>query len=408
MSNKRAATIEENLGNGLKAGVIQLTLEDERLDGRFIRINQRKCINFASCSYLGLELDRRIIRGIIAAAQRYGSQFSASRGYLSVTLYRAVEKRLQRICKRPIIVGPSTTLIHQSAIPVLIGDDDAVILDQQVHNSVGAACRALVVRGVPMVMSSHNHMGRLERRIQRLQDKCRNIWYMMDGLYSMSGDFAPVDELAVLLEKYPQLHIYADDAHCAGWLGDNGEGLILNRLGNHPRVVVALSLNKSFATAGGLVALPDTGIVQRIRNQGETLTFSGPIQPPLLGGLCESADIHLSAELAGLQAQLRHKIRFFNDLCEQKGLNLSGRSISPIRFIHVGQTEKAIELTRLLMLQGFFVCVAGYPSVARNKAGLRITITNHLCEADMQDLTDAIAHLVGQARLREEAVEEVA
>lgn len=191
MKNNRAEIIEQNMKNGLDAGVIQLTLEDESVDGRFINVNQRKCVNFASCSYLGLELDSRILQAIMIATQKYGSQFSSSRAYLSITLYREVEERLRQICKRPVIIGPSTTMMHQSAIPVMVEDGDAVILDQQVHNSVMAACRALAVRGVPIALSPHNHMERLDRRIQRLKPKYRKVWYFMDGLYSMVGDFAP-------------------------------------------------------------------------------------------------------------------------------------------------------------------------------------------------------------------------
>lgn len=197
----------------------------------------------------------------------------------------------------------------------------------------------------------------------------------------------------MLLDKYEQLHVYADDAHNSSWQGDRGEGLILNRMGHHSRVTVALSLNKSFATAGGLVALPDDTIRQRIRSLGETLTFSGPIQPPMLGGICASADIHLSAELFSLQNKLRNKINCFNALCAEKGLNLVDHSVSPIRFIQVGATKRAIELARQLIGRGFFTCTAGFPSVAKNKAGIRVTITNHQTEEDMQALTNAIAEL---------------
>ena len=406
--DKRTMAIAKNMNAAREAGLIQVTLENERIDGRIIKIHNRMCVNFASCSYLGLELDPRLIQAIVTASQKYGSQFSASRAYLSITPYRTAEMRFMQICKRPVIIGPSTTLIHQSAIPVLVNDEDAVILDQQVHNSVAAACRALAVRKVHMKINAHNHMERLDRLINRLKKNHKKIWYMMDGLYSMAGDFAPVDQLTYLLDRHEQLHIYADDAHGASWQGRHGEGLILNKLGDNPKVTVTLSLNKSFAGAGGLLAVADDAVKQAIRDLGETLTFSGPIQPPMLGAVCASADIHLSNELAGHQRKLREKIQYFNALCANKGLHLVDHSVSPIRFIQIGATEDTIWLARELLNRGYYVCSAGFPSVAKNKAGLRMTITNHITEEDMRMLTEEIAFLTETRNSQGQALEEAA
>lgn len=394
MDSKTALAIEENAKKGLAFGLLQNTLDDVPAEGRFIQMEGRRCLNFASCSYLGLELDNRLIESVCAAAKRYGSQFSASRVYLSAHLYEQVEERIQEICQRPVIVTPSTTLGHLSAIPVLIDDEDAVIFDHQVHNSVTAACRALKIRGVRIELVSHSHMDRLERRIKRLIKNYKKVWYLMDGLYSIHGDLAPLDELAVLLDRYEQLHIYADDAHGFSWQGKNGKGLVLTRFGKHHRVTVALSLNKSFACAGGALAFSDEKIKQKVRNLGETMTFSGPVQPPMLGALRASADIHLSEELGYHQARLRKRISLFNDISDQKSLNLSNRIISPIRFIQIGSTEDTAWLARILIENGFFVCASGFPSVAKNKAGLRITLNNHIKEEDIKSLLDFITQFM--------------
>lgn len=394
MQDKRTLAIQNNVDAARKAGIVQLTLEDEWLDGRFIQINHQRCINFASCSYLGLEHDPRLIEGVIMAARRYGSQFSASRAFLSVTLYRDVEKRMSQICNRPVIVGPSTTMVHQAAIPVLVGNGDAVIIDQKAHASVSTACRALALRGVSIELTAHNNMQRLERRIQRLQQKHNKIWYFLDGLYSMAGEFAPLEDLAQLLDQYEQLHLYADDAHSTGWQGVCGQGMVLQRLGHHARVVVALSMNKSFACAGGLLAVSDETMQQRIRDLGETLIFSGPIQPPMLGAICASADIHLSSELVYLQSKLRQKIHRFNSLCAHNGLTLVDDSISPIRFIEIGPGDKTAWLVSELLQRGYYVSPAGFPSVAKNRAGIRITMTNHLADEDLEGLTNVMAQLL--------------
>ncbi len=394
MDRKRMMAIEHNVNAGVSQGLLQVVLDDVPAEGRYIQIDQRRCLNFASCSYLGLELDERIIASVIAAVKRYGSQFSASRIYLSVHLYEEVEERIQAICQRPVIVTPNTTLGHQAAIPVLIGDNDAVIIDQQVHNSVTAACRALSIRGIRMDLVSHNHLDRLDRRIQRLKSNYRRVWYFMDGLYSMHGDIAPLEEITRLLARHEQLHIYADDAHGVSWQGQNGQGAVLARLADHPRVTVALSLNKSFASSGGAIAFADEAAKRNVKNLGETLTFSGPIQPPMLGAICASADIHLSEELAYHQARLRQRIQLFNDMSIEKHLNLMNRTISPIRFIQIGNREDTVWLVRKLLDEGFYTCGAAFPSVGKNKAGVRITINNHLKEEDIRSLLNTMSHLI--------------
>ncbi len=394
MESKKALAIEQNVNAGISKGLLQIVLDDQAAEGRFITIDGRRCLNFASCSYLGLELDARLIESVCTAAKRYGSQFSASRAYLSAHLYGEVEDRIRKICERPVIVTPSTTLGHQSAIPVLVGNDDAVVLDQQVHNSVAAACRALKVQGVHMELVTHSNMDRLERRIQRLKNLHRKIWYLMDGLYSIHGDIAPLEDLAQLIERYEQLHIYADDAHGASWQGNKGQGAVLTKFVQNPNVTVALSLNKSFACAGGVLALPDETAKRKVRNLGETMTFSGPIQPPMMGAIRASADIHLSEELSQHQSRLREKIHHFNEISAQKGLNLTNNIISPIRFIQIGSTKDTVWLVRNLLDKGFYTCASGFPSVAKNRAGIRITLNNTLTKEDIKALLDTMADLI--------------
>lgn len=394
MESKKVLAIEQNMNAGISNGLLQVILDDAPAEGRFVQIDHNRCLNFASCSYLGLELDPRLIESVCTAAKRYGSQFSASRVFLSAHLYGGVEERIEKICQRPVIITPTTTLGHQSAIPVLIDDEDAVILDQQVHNSVAAACRDLKIRGIRMELVSHSHMGGLERRIHRLKGDHKKVWYLMDGLYSINGDLAPLDELAQLLNRYEQLHIYADDAHGGSWQGEHGQGAVLTKFTHHPRVTVALSLNKSFACAGGVIAFTDEATRDKVRILGETMTFSGPIQPPMLGAICASADIHLSDEIVEHQDRLRRRIQLFNDVSVQMGLNLKSLEVSPIRFIEIGPSEDVVWLIRNLLDRGFYTCGSAFPAVAKNKAGIRITLNNHLKEEDIQSLLNNISHFI--------------
>ncbi|MEZ4464970.1 MAG: aminotransferase class I/II-fold pyridoxal phosphate-dependent enzyme [bacterium] len=110
---------------------------------------------------------------------------------------------LGQIFHKPLLVSASTTLGHMAALPVLVRDEDAVILDLQVHHSVQTAAQLLKARGIPLHIIRHNDMDQfLELKIRHLQNRHRRIWYLADGVYSMFGDFAPMDRLTDLMNRY--------------------------------------------------------------------------------------------------------------------------------------------------------------------------------------------------------------
>ena len=107
-----------------------------------------------------------------------------------------------------------------AALPVMVRDNDAVIIDQFAHASLHAATELL--RDLPVHLVRHSRLDQIEQLIQKLSSCHENIWLVIDGLYSMFGDLAPFDGLCDLLDRWPQLHMYIDDAHATGWLGCMG------------------------------------------------------------------------------------------------------------------------------------------------------------------------------------------
>src|SRR3954465_667626 len=286
---ERLALLDEVVSEAASRGLAMQTADDAPLDGRTISLAGRPRINFRSCSYLGLELDTRLREGVCEATARYGTQFSSSRAYVSAPPYLELEEHLDRMFGGHALMMPTTSLGHLAALPVLVGSKDAVVLDQQVHASVQLATGQLRLQGTTVEMIRHNSIDRLERMICRLAPKHRRIWFLADGVYSMFADLAPFAELRVLLDRYPQLHLYIDDSHGVGWAGTHGRGPALEALGMHERLVVAASLNKSFAAAGGAVIFPDPELRRRVRTTGGPMIFSGPVQPPMLGAALASA-----------------------------------------------------------------------------------------------------------------------
>jgi len=394
-----AGHLASELGIGL------LDAEDERLDGRTVRIHGRQVVNFTSCSYLGLELDARLIEAAVDAVRRFGTQLSVSRAFLSAPPYAALEERLCELTGGRVLVTPNTTLASACALPSLIGERDAVLLDHQVHMTVQQVMPLLQRMGVAVEYVRHGRLDRLDERVAALADRHERVWFLIDGVYSMHGDLAPMDALVLLLGRHEQLHLYVDDAHGTGWTGLHGRGHALEHLRERERAVVALSLNKSFAAAGGALVLPDEATRRWVRHTAPSMSFTGPLQPPLLAAALASAAIHLSPEIERLQAELRMRIERANRGAERLGLPLLHReAIVPIRFIGLGPRAASTALAARLLERGLLASCAVFPAVPAHQTGIRFTVTRHHRVEDIDRLLEEIADFL-PAALRQGGVQ---
>lgn len=389
--------LDEVVTEAVGKGLLQLTPDDAAFDGRTISLDGRSLVNFGSCSYLGLELDPRLREATIDAVTRYGTQFSSSRAYLSSPQYAELEALLDEVFGGHALVVPTTTLGHLATLPVLVESTDAVLLDHQVHASVQMAANQLRVKGATVELIRHNDLERVEAMIERLAPSHQRIWYMADGVYSMFADLAPFGALRELLDRHPQLQLYIDDSHGVGWAGKHGRGPALDALGGHDRVIVACSLNKSFAASGGAIVFGDAELRRRVRTAGGPMIFSGPLQPPMLGAAIASAKIHLSDELPVLQAALRERIERFTDLADEFCLPLASRDVTPIRYVPLGLPVVAHDVVLELLAGGHYTNYAGFPAVPMKHAGVRATLTLHHSLDDVRGLVEALARHVPAA-----------
>ncbi len=383
--------IARELGIGL------LQAEDERLDGRTVSIDGRRLLHFCSCSYLGLELDPRLVEGVIDAARRFGTQFSVSRAFLSAPAYAELEAQLDAISGGFTLVTPNTTLASAAALPSLVREDDALLLDHQVHMTVQQVVPLLQRMGARVELVRHGRLDRIEERVAALRSRHRRVWLLLDGVYSMHGDLAPIEALDLLLGRYEQLQLFVDDAHGTSWSGRHGRGHALEHLPGpeRERVVVALSLNKSFGAGGGALVLPDEATRRRVRHTAGPLLFTGPLQPPMLGAALASARIHRSPELERLQGELRERVVHANARCQELGLPLLFVDHqSPIRFIGLGPRAASVAMAAGLKERGLLASCALFPAVPAHQTGIRFTLTRHHTLEDVDRLLGEIARLL--------------
>ncbi|HEX5100333.1 MAG TPA: aminotransferase class I/II-fold pyridoxal phosphate-dependent enzyme [Polyangiaceae bacterium] len=390
-TRERLDKIQAAVDRVAAVGLVQQAIQNAHLGGREIDLRAGQAVHFGSCSYLGLETDARLKQAACDAVERYGVIFSSSRSYVRLPLYDELEGLLREMVGGwPVVVAPSTSLAHQSALPILIGDRDAVCFDVLVHSSVQAVLPALAQRGIRCEVVPHNRIDVLERYAKELLERHERVFYLCDGVYSMRGDLAPLPELLDLLDRVPALHAYVDDAHGVGWAGRHGAGVVLGEHGLHPQMTVALSLSKGFGAGGGLLVLREPASAQRILACGGTLMFSGQLPPASLGAGIASARVHLSDELSQRQAALRTRIDLFDRLAAGVGISCTSASRSPIRFIEIGSLERTTEVARSLLAQGYYVNLAAYPAVSRGRAGIRLMLTCHHTLDDVIGLVQAI------------------
>lgn len=389
--NNLLDTVISVMTNAKESGALHLYAEGENFNGREIQIKGKKLFHFGTTGYLGLEQDDRIKEGAINAIKAYGSQFPLSKSYISHPLYAELESLMYDIYGSPVIITKNSTLGHLGVIPSVVDDGDGVILDHQVHWSVQSAVTPLKLRSIPVEMIRHNNLEMLEDKIKKLQSKCNKIWYMADGMYSMYGDYAPIEELMQLSQKYPQLHLYFDDVHGMSWKGKNGSGYVMSVLKELPdRVILFGTLSKTFGASGAVMVCNDRKIHQRIKNFGGPLTFSVQLEPAAVGAAIASAKIHLTEEIYKMQDELLELVTYFNECLQKTDLPLVTDNDSPVFYIGAGMPETGFNLVKRLINDGFYVNTGIFPAVPVKNTGLRITISRNNQKEEIKGLVDAL------------------
>jgi 7-keto-8-aminopelargonate synthetase-like enzyme len=376
------------------AGLTRIRVEDEIHDGGTIVVEGRRLLNFGSCAYLGLNTDQRLKAGAIEAIERFGAVFSSSSAYTSIDLYTRLEQQISQIMSAHVVIPTTTTLGHLGALPVIIGEGDAVVVDSQAHSTVHLATQVLMAEGIPVTPIPHGDKDGLEAAIAAASRTQRRVWYLADGVYSMFGDVVSVPALHDLLDRFDNLHVYIDDAHGFGWHGERGRGWVLGHGPLHPRMVVIVSLAKSFGSGGSAIAFPDPADAQRVQLCGGTLTFSGPLHPAELGAAVAAADIHLAPELEQRQRRLSEQIALVGRLLVERGLPVVSLDPTPLWFIRVGGHQQAMELAGRMMEDGFYLNLASFPAVPAGQSGVRFTHTLYQDQDQILAMIDSLTRHV--------------
>lgn len=386
---------ERHMRSAMESGLCRVRIDHADVAGDRIQIEGDDLVNFGACAYMGLNVDPRLKAGATAAVERYGPVFSSSTAYLSVPLYSELEHRMRAIMGRPVVIPTTTTLGHLGAIPALVGPGDAVVIDSQAHSSIHLATQSLIASGIPVRPVAHNDTDEMRAAFEMMQSYDK-VWYLADGIYSMTGGTFPTETLRDCLAEYDNLWAYIDDAHALGWYGYQGRGLALETIGDHPRLVVAASMAKSFASGGAVISFPTEELARHTLLTGGTFTFSGPLHPAELGAAVASADIHLSDEQVERAKLVKHHIRLTSQTLDRLGIDVVDRADTPIWFTRVGGHDTAVAVARTMLDAGYFVNLASFPAVPLGQSGVRFTNSIYHSDEQLVSMLETLAEVLAE------------
>jgi 8-amino-7-oxononanoate synthase len=348
--------------------------------------------NFSSNDYLGFANAPELKEAAMKAVERYGAGSGASRLISgSLAPHHELEEALADFKATPAALSFSTGYAAATGtLAALASREDVLILDKLVHACIIDGAR---LSGAKLRVFRHNDLNDLERILQWADRKLppgyksRRPWIITESVFSMEGDQAPLRSIVELKEKYGA-YLMIDEAHATGLYGQNRRGL-LEALGLSNRVEVQMgTLGKALGAAGGYIT-GSVSLVQILVNRARSFIFS--TAPVPAAAAAATAGVRLVQSQRGAEAwqRLWSRVETFRDA--MPGYDLPQSAILPIQ---TGPEEAALDAAERLLESGFFVPAIRYPSVPRNKARLRITLTAAHEEADVKRLTETLRQLV--------------
>jgi 7-keto-8-aminopelargonate synthetase-like enzyme len=387
MGNSLFESAFKVIDDAQKSGVGHVpTKKESDPNGKKLIIRGEKFVTFSLSDYLMLMHDERIKIGAIESIKENGFNLSISREYMKLEITDQAEEILSQVFGNPVILFPKTTLASIGTIPMLISNEDAIILDHHAHATIGVAVDVARAHGTHVEILRHNNLQQLEDKIKELRKTYKKIWYLADGVYSMHGDVYPAKEIIKLLDTYEEFYTYVDDAHGISWAGPNGSGYVLSQVKQHPKMVLAVSFGKGFGAGGGAIVCPNEEMKKLLVYLSVPLMFTGPLESSTLGGLIAASKIHLSNDIIVLQEKIAELINYFYDRVEATKLPLADYTRTPTAFFPTGKPDTTLEIVQLIY-RNHMTCTAGiFPAVPFNNGGIRIQISLYQEKSDIDNL----------------------
>jgi len=345
-------------------------------------VEGKEMIVLASNNYLNLANDPRIKRAAIEAIEKYGwgagSDWSIA-GYTD--LQEKLHKKIAEFKKTEAGLAFQTGYaVNAGTIPAIVGKGDVVLSEELNHGSIIDGVR---LSRADKIIYKHCDVGDLEDKLRKVHGKYKNILIVTDGVFSMDGDIAPMDEIQKLADEFGAM-TYVDDAHGEGVLGE-GRGIGVH-FGIEDKIDFQMgTFSKALGSFGGMLA-GDREVIDYVRNTARTWLLSAAHPPSVTAANIKALEIVMSEPER--VRRLWDNTRYFKKELESLGFN-TGRSQTPIIPVIVGDTKKVKELARMLFDEGIFVLPIVYPMVPRGTERIRNQVNADHTREDLDKALNA-------------------
>lgn len=388
---------QQHVSGQLKAIEEAGLYKSERLitspQGTHVRIGSGdELLNLCANNYLGLAQNPEVNAAAARGLEEWGYGMASVRFICGTqAVHKQLEQRLSQFLAMPdTILYPSCFDANAGLFETLLGAEDAVISDELSHASI--------IDGVRLCKASryryrNNDMADLEAQLQAAQAAgARFKLITTDGVFSMDGSIARLDEICDLADKYQAL-VHFDDCHATGFIGANGRGTHEYRDCMGRVDIITGTLGKALGGGSGGFTSARAEIVELLRQSSRPYLFSNTLAPPVAAGAIKA--LELAANSAELREQLQKNTQFFRHGLEQLGFELLPGE-HPIVPIMLGDASLAARFAAEMLNQGVYVVAFSYPVVAQDRARIR---TQMSAAFNREDLEFALA---GFARVKQQ------
>jgi serine palmitoyltransferase len=346
----------------------------------------RHVLNLGSYNYLGFGDPNSPTReAVFASLERYGISTTSTRVNMGTTLLHA---ELEEVTAR--FVGKEAAMIfgmgfgtNSTGIPALAGKGGLIISDSNNHASIAVGART---SGAVIRVFKHNDMRSLEAVLRHAivsgQPKSHRPWtkilILVEGIYSMEGEMAPLPEIVALKKKYGA-YLFVDEAHSIGAIGANGRG-ICEYAGVDPRDVDVLmgTFTKSFGAVGGYIAA-DRDVIEFLRANSAGSVYSSSISPPAVQQVLSAFRIMMHEDGTTIGRRkldtLRENSNYFRSRLNEMGCHTLGDWDSPIVLLMLYHPAKITAFSTECLRRGLAIVVVGFPATPLLLARVRFCLS---------------------------------
>ncbi len=347
----------------IEAGLYPYFMPLDDTEGTEVTIGDKKLIMIGSNNYLGLTTHPKVREASIAATRQFGTSCTGSR-FLNGTLawHLELEERLaEYVEKEAALVFSTGYQTNLGTISSLVGRGDFIVTDKDDHASIVDGCR---LSFGTMRRFRHNNVADLERVLCQLPEEAGKL-VVVDGVFSMGGDIAPLPDIIPLCKKY-NTRLMVDDAHSIGVLG-GGKGTAVHLGVNEEVDLIMGTFSKSFASLGGFIA-GSKQVMHYIQHNARSLIFSASMPPGNVAAVSAALDVMIE------EPERIERVNQIGDTMRHEFQRLgfdTGSSQTPIIPIMIGHDYTTLLVWRLLFEEGIYTNPVVPPGVPPNQSLLR-------------------------------------